>query len=104
MTHDYDEPPADDFGQPAAPQLPPFDVAAEKAVLGAMILSSRAIAEVVEILERADFSRRANGKAYRCRQDPSHSCKRPGPNRRRDHAGKSAGGPAGRYASGPVPA
>jgi replicative DNA helicase len=65
MTHDY-EPPADDFSDGASgPKPPPFDVAAEKAVLGAMILSSRAIEEVVEILEPADFYRPAHETIYR---------------------------------------
>lgn len=57
MTRDYDETPAE--------QPPPFDVAAEKAVLGAMILSDRAIEEVVEILTPEDFYRPAHETIYR---------------------------------------
>jgi replicative DNA helicase len=66
VTHDYDEPPTDDpYGQPLAKELPPVDVAAEKSVLGAMILSDRATEEVIEILEPADFYRPAHEVIYR---------------------------------------
>jgi replicative DNA helicase len=56
--HDYDEP-AD------SAKLPPFDLEAEKAVLGSMILSSRAAEEIIEILEPADFYRPAHETIYR---------------------------------------
>ncbi|MET7923134.1 DnaB-like helicase N-terminal domain-containing protein, partial [Streptomyces sp. NPDC005349] len=60
MSHDYDEPPADDEQQ----QLPPFDLAAERAVLGSMILSKQAMDEVVEILKPDHFYLPAHAITY----------------------------------------
>ncbi|MFF2502147.1 replicative DNA helicase [Streptomyces sp. NPDC058067] len=57
MSHDYDE--------PADEQRPPFDVAAEQAVLGSMILSDRAIEEVIEVLEPEHFYRPTHETIYR---------------------------------------
>ena len=46
--------PSDEVG---LDRLPPQDVAAEQSVLGAMLLSKDAIADVVETLREADFYR-----------------------------------------------
>lgn len=45
-------------------RVPPQDVAAERAVLGGMLLSERAITEVVEVLEGPEFSRPAHEAIY----------------------------------------
>lgn len=62
MNHDHDE--QDDFGD-----IPPIDLEAERAVLGAMIISSRVIEEVVEILEPGYFYRPAHETIYRALVD-----------------------------------
>ena len=65
MTHDH-EPPTDDlFDGAQALKPPPFDLAAEKAVLGSMILSGRAAEEVMEILKPEHFYRAAHETIYR---------------------------------------
>jgi hypothetical protein len=46
------------------PRVPPQNLDAEESVLGSMMLSSEAIADVVEILEPDDFYRSANGRIY----------------------------------------
>ena len=46
------------------PRVPPQNLDAEESVLGSMMLSSEAIADVVEILEPDDFYRSANGRNY----------------------------------------
>ena len=53
---------ADDFSRPSATapeydRQPPQDVAAEQSVLGGMLLSKDAIADVVEVLHGPDFYR-----------------------------------------------
>jgi replicative DNA helicase len=45
-------------------RVPPQNVEAEESVLGSMMLSSEAIADVVEILDPDDFYRSANSKIY----------------------------------------
>jgi replicative DNA helicase len=45
-------------------RVPPQNVEAEESVLGAMMLSSEAIADVVEILQPEDFYRSANARIY----------------------------------------
>ena len=45
-------------------RVPPQDLDAERSVLGAMLLSTEAMADVVEILDRDDFYRSAHGKIY----------------------------------------
>jgi replicative DNA helicase len=45
-------------------RLPPQNLDAEQSVLGAMMLSAEAMADVVEILDVNDFYRSANGKIY----------------------------------------
>jgi replicative DNA helicase len=66
MTHDYDDQPADDFfEQSTTRKPPPFDEAAEKAVLGSMILSGRAAEEVIEILKPEYFFRPVHESIYR---------------------------------------
>jgi replicative DNA helicase len=46
------------------PRTPPQNLEAEESVLGAMMLSSEAIADVVELLQADDFYRSANGRIY----------------------------------------
>jgi replicative DNA helicase len=62
---------ADDFERPSptAPaydRQPPQDVAAEQSVLGGMLLSKDAIADVVEVLHGNDFYRPAHQVIYDC--------------------------------------
>ncbi|MGK5173867.1 replicative DNA helicase [Geodermatophilus sp. CPCC 205761] len=62
---------ADDFSRPmpTAPEYdrqPPQDVAAEQSVLGGMLLSKDAIADVVEVLAGPDFYRPAHQVIYDC--------------------------------------
>jgi replicative DNA helicase len=45
-------------------RTPPNNIAAERVVLGAMMLSTDAIADVIEILHTGDFYRPANGAIY----------------------------------------
>src|SRR3954453_21025429 len=45
-------------------RVPPHNLEAEDSVLGAMMLSSDAIADVIEILKADEFYRRANGTIY----------------------------------------
>ncbi|HVD69908.1 MAG TPA: replicative DNA helicase [Actinomycetota bacterium] len=45
-------------------RVPPQDLDAERSVLGSMLLSTEAMADVVEILEADDFYRQAHGKIY----------------------------------------
>ena len=49
---------------PASDRTPPQDIAAEQSVLGAMMLSKDAIADVVEALREADFYRPAHATIY----------------------------------------
>ena len=51
-------------GGPQFDRTPPADLAAEQAVLGAMLLSKDAIADVVETLKIDDFYRPAHGTVY----------------------------------------
>ncbi len=53
------EPAAEDFGR-----QPPQDIAAEQSVLGAMMLSKDAIADVLEVLRPGDFYRPAHQSVY----------------------------------------
>src|SRR5438874_8329463 len=62
---------ADDFSRPSAmapeyDRQPPQDVAAEQSVLGGMLMSKDAIADVVEVLHGADFYRPAHQIVYDC--------------------------------------
>ncbi|WP_328407500.1 replicative DNA helicase [Nocardia sp. NBC_00403] len=52
---EYSEPPGEDFGR-----QPPHDLAAEQSVLGGMLLSKDAIADVIEALRPGDFYRPAH--------------------------------------------
>ncbi len=55
----------DDFGRGvSAPRTPPQDENAEQSVLGAMLLSKDAIADVVEVLRGTDFYRPAHELIY----------------------------------------
>ena len=56
--------PYDDGGGPPSDRTPPQDVAAEQSVLGAMMLSKDAIADVVEVLREGDFYRPAHATIY----------------------------------------
>ncbi|HEU5473081.1 MAG TPA: replicative DNA helicase [Actinophytocola sp.] len=51
---------------PALDRQPPQDLAAEQSVLGGMLLSKDAIADVVEVLRSADFYRPAHQLIYDC--------------------------------------
>ncbi len=46
------------------PQVPPQDIDAEQAVLGALLLSSEAIAEALELLRPEDFYRENHGRIF----------------------------------------
>ena len=50
-------PPPHEAAEPGEDRLPPQDVSAERSVLGAMLLSKDAIADVVEELRVEDFYR-----------------------------------------------
>lgn len=58
----------DDRGSAAGPfeKQPPQDLAAEQSVLGGMMLSKDAIADVVEVLSPTDFYRPAHQAVYDC--------------------------------------
>ena len=86
------------FGEPAFDRTPPQDIAAEQCVLGGMLLSKDAIADVVEILRSADFYRPTHATIFDTvldlygRGEPADpitvaaaltDCRRPGPRRRR---------------------
>jgi len=45
-------------------RVPPHNLEAEESVLGAMMLSSEAIADVVEVIQTQDFYRTSNGKIF----------------------------------------
>ena len=49
---------------PGGHRVPPQNLEAEQSVLGAMMLSTDAMADVVEILEADDFYRSAHGRIY----------------------------------------
>ena len=50
--------------EPGFDRIPPQDLAAEQCVLGAMMLSKDAIADVVEVLRSADFYRPAHATVF----------------------------------------
>jgi replicative DNA helicase len=52
------------LAEPSPDRTPPNDVAAEQSVLGAMLLSKDAIADVVEVLREGDFYRPAHQVVY----------------------------------------
>ena len=56
---DMEEPPSEDFGR-----QPPQDMAAEQSVLGGMLLSKDAVADVLERLRPGDFYRPAHQNIY----------------------------------------
>jgi replicative DNA helicase len=58
-----DEPPGAPLG---GDRQPPQDLGAEQSVLGGMLLSKDAIADVVEVLRPADFYRPAHQTVYEC--------------------------------------
>jgi replicative DNA helicase len=45
-------------------RTPPHDLAAEQCVLGSMLISQTAIAEVIELLQARDFYRPAHQTVY----------------------------------------
>ena len=51
-------------GEPTFDRTPPHDIAAEQCVLGAMMLSKDAIADVVEVLRSSDFYRPAHATIF----------------------------------------
>ena len=82
---------ADDFSRPSATapaydRQPPQDIPAEQSVLGGMLLSKDAIADVVEALQGADFYRPGAPGHLRLRPRPV----RPGRAGRRDHRRRRA--------------
>ncbi|HYJ60482.1 MAG TPA: replicative DNA helicase [Actinomycetota bacterium] len=54
---------------PGGHRVPPQNLDAEQSVLGAMMLSTDAMADVVEILEADDFYRSAHGRIYAALRD-----------------------------------
>ena len=60
----YDAAPRINSDRPSVERTPPQDVAAEQCVLGAMLLSKDAIADVVETLRGADFYKPAHETVY----------------------------------------
>src|SRR6185312_8722139 len=59
--------PGEGSGQGTAPEFdrtPPQDIAAEQGVLGGMLLSKDAIADVVEVLRVSDFYRPIHATVY----------------------------------------
>jgi replicative DNA helicase len=61
-----DRPPAAAPAEGALDRQPPQDLAAEQSVLGGMMLSKDAIADVVEVLRPGDFYRPAHQAVYDC--------------------------------------
>ena len=55
---------ADDVRRLRPERVPPHNLEAEESVLGSMMLSSDAIADVVEIVQPVDFYRSANGSIF----------------------------------------
>src|ERR1700712_3761159 len=55
------QPPSEDYGR-----QPPQDLIAEQSVLGGMLLSKDAIADVIEVLGPDDFYRPAHQTVYDC--------------------------------------
>ena len=51
-------------GGPAGARVPPHDLAAERALLGAMLLTSAAIADAVEVTQAEDFYRPAHAHIF----------------------------------------
>jgi replicative DNA helicase len=67
LTDDRGTAPADNGGSsPAYDKQPPQDHLAEQSVLGGMMLSKDAIADVVEVLRPGDFYRPAHQSVYDC--------------------------------------
>jgi replicative DNA helicase len=64
VANDLGVPPEYPQQQPEFERQPPQDVAAEQAVLGGMLLSKDAIADVVEVLRSGDFYRPAHQTIY----------------------------------------
>ncbi|MDL5154889.1 replicative DNA helicase [Actinomycetospora termitidis] len=56
----------DGEGRPEFDRQPPQDIAAEQSVLGAVLLSKDAIADVIELLKPDDFYRPAHQTVYEC--------------------------------------
>jgi replicative DNA helicase len=61
-----DERPVSSAPAPSLDRQPPQDLAAEQSVLGGMLLSKDAIADVVEVLRSGDFYRPAHQLVYDC--------------------------------------
>jgi replicative DNA helicase len=55
---------ADDVRRLRPERVPPHNLEAEESVLGAMMLSAEAIADVVEVVKPGDFYRSANGRIF----------------------------------------
>ena len=61
---EYPTHPADDMPVVAPDRTPPQDIAAEQCVLGGMLLSKDAVADVVEVIREADFYRPAHQAVF----------------------------------------
>jgi replicative DNA helicase len=61
-----DDRPSNSVAPPGLDRQPPQDLAAEQSVLGGMMLSKDAIADVVEVLRSGDFYRPAHQLVYDC--------------------------------------
>ncbi|SFT62262.1 replicative DNA helicase [Actinopolyspora lacussalsi subsp. righensis] len=93
-------PPDENDGDPGAgfERQPPQDVAAEQSVLGGMMLSKDAIANVVEVLQPQDFYRPAHHVIYECvldlygRGEPADAVTVSAALERRNELGKVGGG------------
>ena len=66
---EYPTHPADDMPVVAPDRTPPQDIAAEQCVLGGMLLSKDAVADVVEVIREADFYRPAHQAVFRAITD-----------------------------------
>jgi replicative DNA helicase len=55
---------ADDVRRLRPDRVPPNNLDAEESVLGSMMLSSDAIADVIEIVQPGDFYRSANSRIF----------------------------------------
>ena len=78
---------ADDVRRLRPDRIPPQNLEAEESVLGAMMLSGEAIADVVEVVKPEDFYKSANAKIFVDHGDPlGHATIIPSPEARRDEA------------------
>ncbi|MGH2526178.1 MAG: DnaB-like helicase N-terminal domain-containing protein, partial [Actinomycetota bacterium] len=60
---------AEDVRRLRPDRVPPHNLEAEESVLGSMMLSAEAIADVIEVVRPADFYRSANAKIFETLRD-----------------------------------